>query len=165
MEMNMEEVDLEKIAEFINSDNEENIDKNEIESTLDYIDNQLQEVKKETKEITTPEEVEKQQHTIDELTNIMLNQFNKVNKNTDEIYDLFYKPLALRQDRSDASKMALLDSQRIKVEMMAQIANIISAQAKLEQAKAKQTPSGNVFINAQNGADVGISLAGLKEDL
>ena len=156
----MQEVDLNKIAEFMNSEPEEEIDKGEIENTLDYIDTQLQEVKKETKEITTLEEAEKQQHTIDELTSLMLNQFNKVNKNTDEIYDLFYKPLALRQDRSDASKVALLDSQRIKVEMMAQIANIISAQAKLEQAKQKQMPQG-VFVNAQPGADVGINLSNL----
>lgn len=156
----MQEADLDKIAEFINSEEQPEVDNNEIENTLEYIDTQLQEVKKETREITSPEEAEKQQHTIDELTSLMLNQFNKVNKNTDEIYELFYKPLALRQDRSDASKMALLDSQRIKVEMMAQIANIISAQAKLEQAKQKQMPQG-VFVNAQSGADVGINLSNL----
>ena len=156
----MQEADLDKIAEFMNSEEQPEVDNNEIESTLEYIDTQLQEVKKETREITSPEEAEKQQHTIDELTSLMLNQFNKVNKNTDEIYELFYKPLALRQDRSDASKMALLDSQRIKVEMMAQIANIISAQAKLEQAKQKQMPQG-VFVNAQSGADVGINLSNL----
>ena len=156
----MHEADLDKIAEFMNSEEQPEVDNNEIENTLEYIDTQLQEVKKETREITSPEEAEKQQHTIDELTSLMLNQFNKVNKNTDEIYELFYKPLALRQDRSDASKMALLDSQRIKVEMMAQIANIISAQAKLEQAKQKQMPQG-VFVNAQSGADVGINLSNL----
>ena len=161
----MQDVDLDKIAEFMNSGNEiDEVDKNEIENTLDFIDTQLAEVKKETKEITTPEQAEKQQHTINELTDIMLNQFGKVDKNTDSIYELFYNPLAMGKDRSDASKVALLDSQRIKVEMMAQIANIISAQAKLEQAKAKQTAGPGVFVNAQSGADVGISLHNLWQE-
>lgn len=161
----MQDVDLDKIAEFMNSGNEiDEVDKNEIESTINFIDDQLAEVKKETKEISTPEQIEKQQHTINELTDIMLNQFNKVNSNTDQIYELFYNPLAMGKDRSDASKVALLDSQRIKVEMMAQIANVISAQAKLEQAKAKQTAGPGVFVNAQSGADVGISLHNLWQE-
>ena len=160
----MDEIDLDKIAEFMNSEPEEDIDSQELENTIDYIDNQLATVKEQTKEITTPEQAEAQQHTIDELTTLMLNQFGKVNKNTDEIYETFIRPIQLRQDRSDSSKIALLDSQRIKVEMMAQIANIISAQAKLEQAKAKAAsgPAG-IYVQAQNGADVGISLHNLWE--
>lgn len=159
------ELDLDKIVEFMNSEPEEEIDSQEIENTIDYIDNQLATVKEQTKEITTPEQAEEQQHNINELTDLMLKQFSKVNKNTDEIYDLFYGPLATRQDRSDASKVALLDSQRIKVEMMAQIANIISAQAKLEQAKAKaSTGPAGIYVQAQNGADVGISLHNLWEE-
>lgn len=157
-----QEVDLDKIAEFMNSEPVKEVDKEEIENTIDYIDNQLATVKEQTKEITTPEQAEQQQHNINELTDLMLKQFGKVNKNTDEIYDLFYGPLATRQDRSDASKVALLDSQRIKVEMMAQIANIISAQAKLEQAKSKAvTGQPGIYVQAQNGADVGISLHNL----
>ena len=159
-----QEVDLDKIAELMNSEPVSEVDKEELENTIDYIDNQLETVKKQTKEIITPEQAEKQQHNINELTDLMLKQFGKVNKNTDEIYDLFYGPLATRQDRSDASKVALLDSQRIKVEMMAQIANIISAQVKLEQAKSKASAGQpGIYVQAQNGADVGISLHNLWE--
>ena len=111
-----QEIDLDKIAEFMNSEPEKEIDevdKKEVENTLEYIDTQLANVKEQTKAITTPEEVEAQEHSIEDLTQIALKQMAKIDKKTDEIYDLFYTPLALRQDRSDASKVALLDSQRI----------------------------------------------------
>ena len=145
-----------------NSEPEENIDKEEVENTLDYIDTQLAAVKEQTKAITTPEEVEIQEHSIEDLTQIALKQMAKIDKKTDEIYDLFYTPLALRQDRSDASKVALLDSQRIKVEMINALAGLASAKAKLEMAKQKQmTGNTGIYVNTQSGADVGISLSNL----
>lgn len=157
-----QEIDLDKIAEFMNSVPEENIDKEEVENTLDYIDTQLAAVKEQTKAITTPEEAEIQEHSIEDLTQIALKQMSKVDKKTDEIYDLFYGPLALRQDRSDASKVALLDSQRIKVEMINALAGLASAKAKLEIAKQKQmTGNTGIYVNTQSGADVGISLSNL----
>jgi hypothetical protein len=68
----------------------------------------------------------------------------------------------MRQDRSDASKVALLDSQRIKVEMINALAGLASAKAKLEMAKQKQmTGNTGIYVNTQNGADVGISLSNL----
>lgn len=159
------ETDLGKIADFMNSSEEiSEADGREIENALEYIDTQLQEVKKETKEITTPEDVEKQEHTIEDLTRIALEQMKKVDKKTDEIYDLFYGPLALRQDRSDASKVALLDSQRIKTEMISSIASLAQAKAKLELAKQKQMTGNNgVFINTMNGKEAGISIHSLWE--
>lgn len=157
-----QEIDLDKIAEFMNSEPEQEVDKEEIENTLEYIDNQLATVKEQTKEITTPEQVAVQEHSIEDLTQIALKQMSKIDKKTDEIYDLFYKPLALRQDRSDASKVALLDSQRIKVEMINALASLASAKAKLEMAKQKQV-AGNtgIYVNTQNGAEVGINLSNL----
>lgn len=159
-----QEIDLDKIAEFMNSAPEEtsNIDKEEVENTLDYIDTQLATVKEQTKAITTPEEIKQQEHSIEDLTQIALKQMSKIDKKTDEIYDLFYTPLAMRQDRSDASKVALLDSQRIKVEMINALAGLASAKAKLEMAKQKQmTGNTGIYVNTQNGADVGISLSNL----
>ena len=45
------------------------------------------------------------------------------------------------------------------------IENYKQAKAKLEMAKSKlQAGSGNVFINAQDGADVGINLKELWKD-
>lgn len=159
-----QEIDLKKIAEFMNSEPEKEINKEEVENTLEYIDTQLAAVKEQTKTITTQEEAEIQEHSIEDLTKIALEQMNKVDKKTDEIYDLFYKPLALRQDRSDASKVALLDSQRIKVEMINALASLASAKAKIEMAKQKQiTGNTGIYVNTQAGSDVGISLSNLWE--
>lgn len=161
-----QEIDLDKIAEFMNSEPDDinEVDKNEVENTIDYIDTQLATVKEQTKEITTPEQAEVQQHTINELTDIALKQLGKVDKNTDEIYETFIRPIQLHQDRTDASKIALLDSQRLKVEMVNALAGLAAAQAKLEQAKAKAAagPAG-IYVQAQNGADVGINLHNLWE--
>ena len=66
-----QEIDLDKIAEFMNSEPEKEIDevdKKEVENTLEYIDTQLANVKEQTKAITTPEEVEVQEHSIEDLT-------------------------------------------------------------------------------------------------
>lgn len=161
----MDEIDLDKIAEFMNSEPEPDVDTNEIENTIDYIDTQLAEVKKETKEITSIEEVTKQETTIEDLTQVALKQFSKLDKNTDEIFDLFYTPIALRQDRTDASKQALVESQRLKVEMINALAGLANAKAKLELAKQKQAagPAG-IYVQAQSGADVGINLHNLWEE-
>jgi len=159
-----QELDLSKIAEFMNSEPETEIDKSEVENTLEYIDTQLAAVKENTKNLTTKEEAEVQEHSIEDLTQIALKQMSKIDKKTDEIYDLFYGPLALRQDKSDASKVALLDSQRIKVEMINALAGLASAKAKLEMAKQKQiTGNTGIYVNTQSGADVGISLSNLWE--
>lgn len=161
----MNDKELKKIAEFMNSEPEHNIDTNEIENALDYIDTQLSEVKKETKEITTAEEVKKQETTIEDLTQIALKEFSKIGKNTDDIFNLFYNPIALRQDRSDASKQALVESQRLKVEMINALAGLANAKAKLEQAKQKQIGNAmGVYVNSQPGNEVGISLHNLWEE-
>ena len=161
----MDDKELKKIAEFMNSEPEHDIDTNEIENALDYIDTQLSEVKKETKEITTVEEVKKQETTIEDLTQIALKEFSKIGKNTDDIFNLFYNPIALRQDRSDASKQALVESQRLKVEMINALAGLANAKAKLEQAKQKQIGNAmGVYVNSQSGNEVGISLHNLWEE-
>lgn len=161
----MDDKELKKIAEFMNSEPEHDIDTNEIENALDYIDTQLSEVKKETKEITTVEEAKKQETTIEDLTQIALKEFSKIGKNTDDIFNLFYNPIALRQDRSDASKQALVESQRIKVEMINALAGLANAKAKLEQAKQKQIGNAmGVYVNSQPGNEVGISLHNLWEE-
>ena len=161
----MNDLDLDKIAEFMNSEPTSEVDSQEIETALDYIDTQLSTVKEQTKNVATIEDVKKQEVTIDDLTNIALKQVGKVDSNTDELYNLFYKPLLLGQDHSESSKVAIIDSQRLKVEMINAIAGLAQAKAKLEMAKAKLN-SGNVgvFVGTQSGADVGISLHNLWEN-
>ena len=163
-----QDVDLEKIAEFMNSEPKETTieTKKDIESTIDFIDNQLAEVKKETKVAKTEDDFKKQQTSIDTLTALALEKMKKVDDKTDEIYDLFYKPLATRMDRSDASKEALIESQRIKVEMINALAGLANAQAKLEMARVKSaTGNNNILINTMNGQDVGISLHNIWQNL
>ena len=149
----------------MNSEPEHDIDTNEIENALDYIDTQLSEIKKEAKEITTAEEVKKQETTIEDLIQIALKEFSKIGKNTDDIFNLFYNPIALRQDKSDASKQALVESQRLKVEMINALAGLANAKAKQEQAKQKQIGNAmGVYVNSQPGNEVGISLHNLWEE-
>ena len=157
-------LDLDKIANFMNSEQEAEapaLNKNEVEDTINYIDNQLTTIKETSKELKTTEEIEEQVASVDKLTELALEQFSKLDKNTDDLYQLFYTPIALRQDRSDASKIALLDSQRLKVEMIQALTGLITAKNKLETAKQKTAGNMGVFVNAVPGNDVGISLHNL----
>ena len=154
--------EIDKIVEFMNSETE-NIDTNEIENTLDYIDTQLSETPK-IKDLKTIEDVESTEVGINELTDLALKQFSKLDKNTDQIYDLFYGNLATNKDRTDASKVALLDSQRLKVEMISALADLANAKAKLEIAKNKVNTGMGVYVDARPGKEVGISLHNLWED-
>ena len=160
-------LDLDKIAEFMNSEPQAPVpvvNKNEVEDTINYIDNQLTSIKETTKELNTTEEIDEQVASVDDLTKLALEQFSKLDKNTDDLYQLFYTPIALRQDRSDASKIALLDSQRLKVEMIQALTGLITAKNKLEAAKQKTANSMGVFVNAVPGNDVGISLHNLWQE-
>ena len=160
-------LDLDKIAEFMNSEPQAPVpvvNKNEVEDTINYIDNQLSSIKETTKELKTTEEIDEQVASVDDLTKLALEQFSKLDKNTDDLYQLFYTPIALRQDRSDASKIALLDSQRLKVEMIQALTGLITAKNKLEASKQKVAGNMGVFVNTVPGNDVGISLHNLWEE-
>jgi hypothetical protein len=138
------------------------IDTDQIEKALGIIDGEVSSLKEQTKELSVKTE-ETKEHTIDELTDLAINKMNKIDATTDEIYQLFYTPIALRQDRSDASKIALLDSQHIKVDLINALANLATAKAKLEAAKTK-VPTGNVgvFLGAKDGNSIGINLEDVK---
>lgn len=99
---------------------------------------------------------------IDDLTAGVLKSVDDVNKKTDEVYDMFYTPIALGKDRSDVSKQSLMDSIRLKNEAMANVTAIINAKAKLVAAQNQQANKMGVIIQAQSGADVGINLDNLS---
>lgn len=131
-----------------------------IEEALDLIEQQENEIaKEEEKELAV-----KNDYSIDDIIDITLDSYKEVSEKSDDIYDLFYKPLATREDRTDASKQALIESQRIKNESIANLVALANAKAKLAQAEAK-LQSGNVgiVINSQKGEDVGIDLSKLKD--
>ena len=118
----------------------------------------------EKKEVLPAEKTVKpaERFDIDDLTAGVLKSVDDVNKKTDEVYDMFYTPIALGKDRSDVSKQSLMDSIRLKNEAMANVTAIINAKAKLVAAQNQQANKMGVIIQAQSGADVGINLDNLS---
>ena len=143
-------------------------DADEIDNAIKIIENEIEAVKKnevaEVKPTETP--IQKEEYSVDSLITKALNYVENVNSQADDVYHLFYSPLATGRDRTDASKVAIVESLRLKNENIAAITNLVNAKAKLEALKAKQQMdnSGNVFIQAASGSEVGINLANLRAE-
>ena len=143
-------------------------DTDEIDNAIKIIENEIEAVKKnevaEAKPAETP--VQKEEYSVDSLITKALNYVENVNSQADDVYHLFYSPLATGRDRTDASKVAIVESLRLKNENINAITNLVNAKAKLEALKAKQQMdnSGNVFIQAASGSEVGINLANLRAE-
>ena len=143
-------------------------DADEIDNAIKIIENEIEAVKKnevaEVKSAETP--VQKEEYSVDSLITKALNYVENVNSQADDVYHLFYSPLATGRDRTDASKVAIVESLRLKNENINAITNLVNAKAKLEALKAKQQMdnSGNVFIQAASGSEVGINLANLRAE-
>ena len=143
-------------------------DADEIDNAIKIIENEIEAVKKnevtEAKPAETP--IQKEEYSVDSLITKALNYVENVNSQADDIYHLFYSPLATGRDRTDASKVAIVESLRLKNENINAITNLVNAKAKLEALKAKQQMdnSGNVFIQAASGSEVGINLANLRAE-
>jgi hypothetical protein len=143
-------------------------DADEIDNAIKIIENEIEAVKKnevaEVKPAETP--VQKEEYSVDSLITKALNYVENVNSQADDVYHLFYSPLATGRDRTDASKVAIVESLRLKNENINAITNLVNAKAKLEALKAKQQMdnSGNVFIQAASGSEVGINLANLRAE-
>ena len=143
-------------------------DADEIDNAIKIIENEIEAVKKnevaEAKPAETP--VQKEEYSVDSLITKALKYVENVNGQADDIYHLFYSPLATGRDRTDASKVAIVESLRLKNENINAITNLVNAKAKLEALKAKQQMdnSGNVFIQAASGSEVGINLANLRAE-
>ena len=123
--------------------------------------------KKEVAEVKPAETpFQKEEYSVDSLITKALNYVENVNSQADDVYHLFYSPLATGRDRTDASKVAIVESLRLKNENINAITNLVNAKAKLEALKAKQQMdnSGNVFIQAASGSEVGINLANLRAE-
>lgn len=145
-------------------------DADEIDNAIKIIENEIDAVKKQeitegqknlpSKEVQSTEE----KNSIDSLISKALNYVENVNSQADDIYQLFYTPLATRQDRSDASKVAIVESLRVKNENINAITNLVNAKAKLEALKEKQQQqmNGGVFVQAVPGSEVGINIANLR---
>ena len=143
-------------------------DADEIDNAIKIIENEIEAVKKnEVAEVKPAEtQVQKEEYSVDSLITKALNYVENVNSQADDVYHLFYSPLATGRDRTDASKVAIVESLRLKNENINAITNLVNAKAKLEALKAKQQMdnSGNVFIQAASGSEVGINLANLRAE-
>ena len=145
-------------------------DADEIDNAIKIIENEIDAVKKqeiaEKQKDLPSQEVQNQEekNSIDSLITKALKYVDNVNSQADDIYQLFYTPLATRQDRSDASKVAIVESLRVKNENINAITNLVNAKAKLEALKEKQQQqmNGGIFVNAVPGSEVGINIANLR---
>ena len=145
-------------------------DADEIDNAIKIIENEIDAVKKqeiaEKQKDLPSQEVQNQEekNSIDSLITKALKYVDNVNSQADDIYQLFYIPLATRQDRSDASKVAIVESLRVKNENINAITNLVNAKAKLEALKEKQQQqmNGGIFVNAVPGSEVGINIASLR---
>jgi len=142
-------------------------DADEIDNAIKIIENEIEAVKKnEVAEVKQEQPSQEEQYSVDNLITRALKYVENVNDQADDIYHLFYSPLATGRDRTDASKVALVESLRLKNENITAITNLVNAKAKLEALKAKQQMdnSGNVYIQASSGSEVGINLANLRAE-
>ena len=122
-------------------------DADEIDNAIKIIENEIEAVKKnEDAEVKPEEQVKKEEYSVDSLITKALKYVENVNVQADDIYHLFYSPLATGRDRTDASKVAIVESLRLKNENIAAITNLVNAKAKLEALKAKQANGLNLMV-------------------
>ena len=109
-------------------------DADEIDNAIKIIENEIEAVKKnEVAEVKPAEtQVQKEEYSVDSLITKALNYVENVNSQADDVYHLFYSPLATGRDRTDASKVAIVESLRLKNENINAITNLVNAKAKLE---------------------------------
>ena len=133
----------------------ENID-NELESMLDLIDKEIT-TTEDSKEVAIKEDVT----SFESLANKVLERLNGVDDTADKIHELFYHDLALGKDHSESSKIALLESLKVKMETPKTMVELAKALAKLKSADKAQV---GIQINTQSGDKFGIDLGKLKEE-
>lgn len=127
----------------------------EIDEVLGLINKEL--TTTDTKEITKKEELS----SFDNLATKIMDRLNDVDDTARIIHELFYHDLALGRDRSESSKVALLEALKVRMESPKTLVELTKALAKLQTANKSQV---GIQINTQTGEDVGINLKALKEE-
>ena len=155
---------MNKLEEEFNSI-ENSQDSQEIDKALDVLDKALQTVKNDTKTVKAGEApvILTNEQKIDGLLNLSLEKMKEIEKKADEIYDLHYTQVALGKDRSEQSKINLIESQKLKVETLGKTVELVNALTKLESARAKKMQAAAsgmaTIVTAQ---EAGINLEELK---
>ena len=127
----------------------------EIDEVLGLINKEL--TTTDTKEITKKEELS----SFDNLATKVMDRLNDVDDTARTIHELFYHDLVLGKDRSESSKVALLEALKVRMESPKTLVELTKALAKLQTANKSQV---GIQINTQTGEDVGINLKALKEE-
>lgn len=140
------------------------IEEDDIDKAISIIDskNEVEETKKQSTDAVPA--ARNDEFSVDSLTKVVLDSVKDVNNKGDELYDMFYTPIALGKDRSDASKIAILDVLHAKNESVANVAQLINAKARLLQAQNAQSAKVGVIVNAKSGDEVGINLSNLDSE-
>lgn len=127
----------------------------DIENALNEIENSLQkESKKEIKEAV------KNSLSLEDLTEQILERTNRVDNNTDQLFEHFFSEVLKSKDHSESTKNLLIESQRLKNEGNANLVEIIKAAAKIKAAE--MSPKNGVFISTKSGDEVDINLSNFE---
>lgn len=125
---------------------------NEIENALNEIEISLE---KKEKEI-----IKKEQFSLDELTKQILERTNKVDKNTDVLFEHYLSEILKSKDHSESTKNLLIETQRLKNESNSNIVEIVKAALKLKAAE--MSPKNGIFIQTKTADEIGIDLKNLE---
>ncbi|MDR0676559.1 MAG: hypothetical protein LBF97_05935 [Elusimicrobiota bacterium] len=127
------------------------------------IDTALQEIEKslQTKENEKIEEVKKSNLSLESLTEQILERTDKVDRNTDTLFEHYLSEILKSKDHSESTKNLLIESQRLKNEGNANLVEIIKAVAKIKAAE--MSPKNGIFIQTKSADDVGINLNNFQE--
>ena len=130
----------------------------EIVKALELLNNELTTQSQGTTEVAKKEDLT----SFDTLAEKILSRLNDVDGIADKTYELFYHDLALGKDHSESSKIALLESLKVKMESPKTLVELTKALAKLQAASSKAQVG--IQINTQSGEAVGINLDNLREE-
>jgi hypothetical protein len=128
------------------------------------IDNALQEIEKSLQKEDKKDikEYEKNNLSLESLTEQILARTNKVDQNTDTLFEHYLSEILKSKDHSESTKQLLIESQRLKNEGNANLVEIIKAVARIRAAEI--SPKNGVFIQTKTSDEIGISLEALKEE-
>jgi hypothetical protein len=130
----------------------------EIDNALQEIENSLQ----QEKDIKDIDKHKKNNISLESLTEEILARTNKVDQNTDTLFEHYLSEILKSKDHSESTKQLLIESQRLKNESNGNLVEIIKAVARIRAAEI--SPKNNVFIKTQTSEDVGISLEALASE-
>lgn len=133
----------------------------EIDDEIASIENSLEVIKGKS----LPDTIKDQNREVDitdetEVATHMLKMIEADRKKADEIFDLFYKDLALSKDHSTSSKETLARALELKIEASKSLLEMI----KVKQKQKEQKGNIGIILNTVNEKKMGINISGINLD-